>query len=39
MPLLAALIEALPRLRFIVTTGMWNLSIDMQAAAARDITV
>jgi phosphoglycerate dehydrogenase-like enzyme len=38
-PLPAALIEALPRLKLIVTTGMRNLSIDMQAAAARGITV
>ena len=38
-PLPAEVIHALPRLRLIVTTGMRNLSIDMEAAAARGITV
>ncbi len=38
-PLPAALIEALPNLRLIVTTGMRNFSIDTAAAAARGITV
>ncbi|MEC9343578.1 MAG: D-2-hydroxyacid dehydrogenase family protein [Pseudomonadota bacterium] len=35
----ADLLSALPRLRLLVTTGMVNASIDMEAAAARDITV
>lgn len=38
-PLSADLIEALPNLQLIVTTGMRNASIDMRAAAARGITV
>ena len=38
-PVDAALIEALPRLRLIVTTGARNLSIDTAAAARRGITV
>lgn len=38
-PLDAALIEALPRLKLIVTTGARNLSIDTQAAAARGVLV
>lgn len=38
-PLPAELIEALPKLQLIVTTGMRNSSIDMAAAAARGITV
>lgn len=38
-PLPAALIDALPNLRLIVTTGMRNLSIDMEAARARGITI
>lgn len=38
-PMPAALIDALPNLRLIVTTGMRNLSIDMQAARARGITI
>ncbi|SIS91654.1 Lactate dehydrogenase [Roseivivax lentus] len=38
-PLTAALIDALPNLRLIVTTGMRNLAIDTEAAAAHGITV
>ncbi|MEM6680499.1 MAG: D-2-hydroxyacid dehydrogenase family protein [Pseudomonadota bacterium] len=38
-PFPAALIEALPALRLIVTTGMRNLSIDLDAATARGIIV
>jgi len=38
-PIPAELIQALPNLRLIVTTGPRNLSIDMEAAAARGITV
>jgi phosphoglycerate dehydrogenase-like enzyme len=35
----AALFERLPHLRLLITTGMWNAAIDLQAAATRDITV
>lgn len=35
----AEVIERLPNLRLLVTTGMRNASIDMNAAAARGITV
>jgi phosphoglycerate dehydrogenase-like enzyme len=38
-PFAAALLERLPRLRLLVTTGMRNASIDMNAAAARGIAV
>lgn len=38
-PLPAAIIDALPRLRLIVTTGARNLSIDVAAARARGIVV
>ncbi len=38
-PIPVELMEALPNLRLIVTTGPRNLSIDMVAAAARGITV
>ncbi len=38
-PLPASLIERLPKLELVVTTGMRNLSIDMQAARARGIDV
>jgi phosphoglycerate dehydrogenase-like enzyme len=38
-PFPASLIERLPKLRLLVTTGMRNLAIDMQAAAARDVPV
>ncbi len=34
-----ALIERLPNLRLLITTGMRNASIDVKAAAARGITV
>jgi phosphoglycerate dehydrogenase-like enzyme len=37
-PLPASVIEALPRLRLIVTTGMGNASVDLDAARARDIS-
>jgi lactate dehydrogenase-like 2-hydroxyacid dehydrogenase len=35
----AALLERLPRLRLLVTTGMRNASIDLDAARAGGITV
>ena len=38
-PFPAALLDALPNLRLLVTTGMWNRSIDHEAAARRGITV
>lgn len=38
-PLPASVIEALPNLKLIVTTGMRNASIDTAAAAARGIAV
>jgi phosphoglycerate dehydrogenase-like enzyme len=38
-PLPASVIEALPNLRLIVTTGPRNISIDMAAARSRGITV
>lgn len=38
-PFPASLIARLPKLRLLVTTGMRNLAIDMQAAAARDVPV
>ena len=34
-----ALLERLPRLKLLVTTGMRNASIDVEAAAERGITV
>ena len=38
-PFPATLIAALPRLRLLVTTGMWNRAIDMEAARKRGIVV
>ncbi len=38
-PLPATLLERLPRLRLVVTSGLRNQSIDLPAAAARGITV
>ena len=38
-PIPAKLIEALPKLRMIMSTGGQNLSIDVTAANKRDITV
>ena len=38
-PFPAALIDALPNLRLLVTTGMWNRSIDHEAAARRGVMV
>ncbi len=38
-PFPASLIERLPKLRLLVTTGMRNLAIDMQAAATRGVPV
>ncbi len=38
-PFPAALLERLPRLRLLVTTGMANASIDIAAAAARGVVV
>lgn len=38
-PFPAALIECLPNLRLLLTTGMRNLSIDLDAATARGVIV
>jgi phosphoglycerate dehydrogenase-like enzyme len=38
-PFPASLLQKLPKLKLLVTTGMRNLAIDMQAARARGITV
>jgi phosphoglycerate dehydrogenase-like enzyme len=38
-PMPAAVIDALPRLRMIITTGMGNASVDVDAAHARGISV
>ena len=38
-PFPAAVLERLPRLRLLVTTGMRNASIDLAAATERDILV
>lgn len=38
-PFPASLIARLPKLQLLVTTGMRNLAIDMQAARARDVPV
>ncbi len=38
-PMPASLIARLPQLRLLVTTGMRNLAIDMQAARARGVPV
>jgi phosphoglycerate dehydrogenase-like enzyme len=38
-PFPAGLLECLPRLRLLVTTGMWNRAIDMEAAAKRGVQV
>jgi len=38
-PLTGALIARLPKLRLVVTSGMVNRSLDLAAAAARDIVV
>lgn len=38
-PFPAALIEALPNLRLLITTGMRNNAIDLSACAARGVTV
>ncbi len=38
-PFPAALLQSLPKLRLLVTTGMWNRAIDMAAAARAGITV
>lgn len=38
-PLGAEILDALPKLRLVVTTGMRNLAIDMTAARARGIDV
>ncbi len=38
-PFPAALLERLPRLKLLVTSGMRNASIDLAAARARGITV
>ena len=38
-PFPAGLLDRLPRLRLLVTTGMRNASVDLAAAAARDVTV
>ncbi len=38
-PFPAALIDSLPNLRLLVTTGMRNLSVDLDAATARGVIV
>ncbi len=38
-PLDASLIAALPRLKLVVTVGLWNAAIDVEAAKARGIPV
>ncbi|MDF1720712.1 MAG: D-2-hydroxyacid dehydrogenase family protein [Minwuia sp.] len=38
-PVTDTLMQKLPDLRLIVTTGMWNAAIDMDAAKRRNITV
>lgn len=38
-PVRADLLEQLPNLRLLVTTGMWNASVDVAAANARGVTV
>ena len=38
-PLPAALIERLPRLKCVVTTGVWNAAVDLDAAERRGIEV
>ena len=38
-PFPAALLDRLPNLRLLVTTGMWNRAIDMEAAARLGIVV
>lgn len=38
-PFPSALIESLPRLRLLVTTGLRNLAIDMEACARRGVVV
>ncbi|WP_191991866.1 D-2-hydroxyacid dehydrogenase family protein [Methylobacterium mesophilicum] len=38
-PFAAALLERLPRLKLLVTSGMRNLAIDVAAARARGVTV
>ena len=38
-PLPRAVIEALPKLKLIVTTGMYNASVDLAAAMARSVTI
>ena len=38
-PLAASLIAALPRLKLVVTVGLWNAAIDVGAARARGIPV
>jgi phosphoglycerate dehydrogenase-like enzyme len=38
-PLSAATLAALPRLKLIVTAGMWNAAIDLKAAATANIAV
>ena len=38
-PMPASLLARLPKLQLLVTTGMRNLAIDMQAARARGVTV
>lgn len=38
-PFPASLLERLPNLRLLVTTGMWNRAIDMDVAARRGVVV
>jgi phosphoglycerate dehydrogenase-like enzyme len=38
-PFTASLISRLPRLKLLVTTGMWNAAIDLEATEARGLVV
>ena len=38
-PLTAAMLDRLPRLRLIVTTGMWNAALDSEYVATRGVVI
>ncbi len=38
-PFPRAMFEALPKLKLLITSGMRNAAIDLEAAKARDVTV